>query len=545
MRRRCILLVLCLLVLPGMAPAVVAASSAADSVVAPSSATESTEDVDRANALASRDKERLRQLGRLAEDAPADLPFRRVDGATGYASVILPARAAPYTIPELAIRFPDSIELVGDQVFLVKDDIVVGAGATLAVTSDRVREIRLLSRPDRFVTITSWRGSIVIQGDAWRRIGVLAWDPTLNAPDEILADGRAWIHTRRGAMSIAWADLEYLGFATGSLSGVAWEGRPDDPSRGDVTGSSFRHNYFGAYTFEAVDMRWRLNTFADNIGYGFDPHDHSDRFLVEFNQAYRNGTHGIIFSRGCEFNVIRYNRSFDNGMHGIVLDDGPNFNPDGTVRERQGIPSNNNSVIGNIVTGNEVGIVLDGGTGNTISANVVSGNTYGIRMKDAVSGNVLFANRLVGNSDFGIYLYNGSNDNQLTGNTVTGGESGLVVKDSTGNLIDGNVLSGMHRHGMSLSGDVSGTSITNNEIADVETGISLTRANDANLVRREGNTIVGESRGTEPASAWQPLGRWAFWGAILAVPVLLGPWYTRLIAALRRVRLPRLSSSST
>jgi len=345
-------------------------------------------------------------------------------------------------------------------------------------------------------------------------------------------------------MSIAWADLDFLGYATGSLSGVAWEGRAEDPTGGDVTGSSFRYNYFGAYTFEAVDMRWRFNTFAYNLGYGFDPHDHSDRFLVEFNQAYENGTHGIIFSRGCRFNVIRYNRSFDNGMHGIVLDDGPNLNPDGTVRERPGIASDDNIVMGNVVTGNEVGIVLDGGTRNTIAGNLVVGNRYGIRMKDAVSGNVLRSNRLVDNSEFAIYLYNNSNDNQLTGNTMIGSDSGLVVKDSTGNRIDGNVVSTMHRHGISMSGDVSGTAITGNEISDVDMAISLSRAVDANAVVRDGNTVVREARGDEPLTFWQPVSRWAFWAAILAIPVLLGPWYTRLFAMIRRISLPGISRSS-
>jgi parallel beta-helix repeat protein len=508
-------------------------------------AAESQEDIDRANALASRDKERLRQLGRLAEDAPAELPFRRVDGATGYASLILPKRDAPYTVPELAIRFPDSFERTSDGTYLVKDDIVVGRDAELRIASDRVRQLRLLSSPERFVTLTSWLGSIVVEGEAWRRVAVLSWDPALSGPDTTLADGRAWIHTRRGTMSIAWADLDYLGFATGSLSGVAWEGRSDDPARGNVTGSNFRHNYFGAYTFEAVEMRWRLNTFAHNVGYGFDPHDQSNYFLVEFNRAYGNGTHGIIFSRHCRFNVIRYNHSFDNGMHGIVLDDGPNLNPDGTPRERQGIPSDDNIVINNVVTGNEVGIVLDGGERNIVSSNVVANNNYGIRMKDAVSGNALSSNRVVNNATFGIYLYNGSNNNQLSGNTVVGGESGLVVRDSTGNVIDGNALSEMHRHGVSLAGDVSGTSVTNNKITDVETGISLSRVTDVNHVTREGNAITDETSGGEPDSVWQPLGRWAFWAAVLAFPVLLGPWYTRLIAGVRRrVRLPRLSGSA-
>lgn len=535
MRRRIILLA-CLFTVLALMPSVSA-------LAAPTVPTD--EDLALADALASRDKERIRQLGRLAEDAPAGQPFRRVDAATSFGSIMLPERADPYTIPELKVRFPGAIESIDDDAYLVRDDIVVGLGATLTISNDRVRELRLLSEPGRFVTITSWHGSINVVGSAWDRVTVMSWDPTANAPDELLTDGRAWMHTRRGSMSIAWADLHYLGFATGSLSGVAWEGRPDDPTGGDVTGSSFRYNYFGAYTYEAVDMRWRFNTFAHNIGYGFDPHDHSDRFLVEFNRAYENGTHGIIFSRGCRFNVIRYNQSYDNGMHGIVLDDGPNLNPDGTVRERQPIASDDNEVYGNVVSGNEVGIVLDGGTRNSISVNIVLGNRYGIRMKDAVSGNILRSNRLVGNTEFGIYLYNGSNDNHLSGNTVSSSKSGLVMKDSKGNRIDGNTISRMQRHGISLSGDVSGTAVTNNEISDIAIAISLSRVLDTSQVAREGNSIRGEAQGDESLTFWQPVRRWGFWAAILAFPVLLGPWYTRLFEKVRRVSRPSALSSST
>lgn len=504
----------------------------------------SAPDKDRADALAARDKDRLRELGVLAEDAPADLPFRRVDGTTGYASVILPSRGAPYTVPELAVRFPDSFEVSGNGTYLVKDDVVVGPGARLLIASDRVRALRLLSSPDRFVTITSWSGSIEITGKAWRRIAVTSWDPAVGGPDVTLSDGRAWLHTRRGSMSIAWADLRYLGFVTGSLSGVAWEGRRDDPTRGDVTGSTFTHNYFGAYTFEAADMRWRLNTFADNAGYGFDPHDHSNGFLVEFNRAYRNGTHGIIFSRECQFNVIRYNHSFDNGRHGIVLDDGPSYNPDGTARERQAIPSDNNTVIGNVVSGNEVGIVLDGGTGNTITGNIISGNRYGVRMKDAVNGNSVERNRVVGNAEFGIYLYNHSNENRLVGNTVTAGESGIVIKDSSGTQIDDNQVTDMHRHGLSLSGDVAGTIITNNRVSGAGIGLSMSRVLDPNQVLRKDNQIEGSDNGQGAASFWQPLTRWGFWALILAFPVVLGPWFSRLVANLRRLR-PKPSAAAS
>ena len=118
-----------------------------------------------------------------------------------------------------------------------------------------------------------------------------------------------------------------------------------------------------------------LDTFAFNTGYGLDPHDHSNHFTVEYNRAFNNGTHGIIFSRGCDNNVIRFNASYNNGTHGIVLDDGPNVNPDGTFASAPESPP--------ITTRRpeyrlreQIGIVLDGGTGNTIADNVIRRNLW-------------------------------------------------------------------------------------------------------------------------------------------------------------------------
>ena len=527
MQSRCLIFILLLTILMA-APATKTVGAADDPVAV---------DTDRVDALNVREKDRLRQLGSLAVDSPEGRPFRRVDGNLGFASVILPQREQPYTIPELAGLFPESINVQSEGVYLVKDDLVVGEGGTLLLSSADVREVRLLSQPDRFVTITSWRGTITVAGTRADRIRIVSWDPQLNSPDTELNDGRAWVHTRRGQMSIDWATLEYLGVVTGSLSGVAWEGRADDPARGNVTGSNFQYNYFGAYTFEAIEMQWRLNTFAYNIGYGFDPHDHSDNFLVEYNRAYGNGSHGIIFSRGCRFNIIRYNASFDNGMHGIVLDDGPNLNPDGTLRERQAIPSDDNVVTGNVVSGNVVGIVLDGGTRNTISDNTVVDNEIGIRMKDAVSNNTISGNRIRNSTDQGIYLYNGSNANAITDNLIRGGQTGILIRESTGNRIERNDLAGTVDSGIGFVGDVSNTLIVGNQISDAENGLDFNRATTMNSMVQQNNTISGEVRLKDTASVWGPLSRWLFWGSILLVPVLLGPWFGRLKGGLRIDRL--------
>jgi parallel beta-helix repeat protein len=483
-------------------------------------------------ALAERSKDRIRQLGALAVDSPDSLPFRRVDGATGMASIILPAKDEPYTFAELIETFPVSFSWIDEgEDLLLKDDVIVGEGAQLSIDSSTAATIRLLSTPDRFVTITSWRGKLEFTGTESRPLRIFDWNPDDSSVDTELADGRSWIHTRRGVMSMRWVDATYLGFATGSLSGVAWEGRSDDPARGNVSYSTFSYNYFGAYTFEAIEMEWRFNTFSHNLGYGFDPHDHSDRFIVEYNVAEYNGTHGIIFSRGCKSNTIQFNQSSNNGQHGIVLDDGPNFNPDGTLRDRPGIASDSNLVRYNVVFGNDVGIVLDGGTENVVSDNVVSYNNIGVRMKDAVVANHIDSNKFINNTKIGVYLYNGSDSNDVTDNSFTGGGIAIELKDSRSNQILGNDIRDVTSSAIYLVGDVSETTIHDNHAES--SGSELNDSHSTGNVSYTGNNFGPEKAESSQWSIAASAKRGAIWSLLLLFPLLGWPYIQRAVGFLR------------
>lgn len=480
--------------------------------------------------LAEKQKVRIRALGALANDAPIGIPFRRIDATSGWASIILPARETPYTIQELIARFPTSFQRLNQSTILVQEDIIVGENARLVISSDQIRRFLLWSDTSRFVTITSWGGTIDIRGSPLRRLVISSWDATALIPDRVLDDGRAWIHTRRGTLNIRWTTLQYLGFYTGSLSGVAWEGRPEDPSRGDVIGSRFRQNYFGAYTFEAVGMRWIGNVFDESRGYGFDPHDHSDHFVVQFNLAYRNGSHGIIFSRGCRYNRIRWNMSLRNNKHGIVLDNGPNLNPDGTPRERQGIPSDNNLVASNIVIGNQVGIVQDGGTRNEIRGNILLSNRYGVRMKDAVNGNAVIRNIINNTEEFAIYLYQASDNNYIAENRLYRAKTGVVISNSMDNTITRNVIAGMASRGFAFTGYVGNTTLSRNTVRQTPRPLDTSGVDAASTIRSSDNLFEhAQDRSLPPVIV-----QWLAWSVVLLIPVLLGPWLTRAFGALQR-----------
>ena len=190
---------------------------------------------------------------------------------------------------------------------LLAGHVEVPVGATLVIDT-QTPDVRLPSDPSGFATIIS-RGTMTWPAPRRPRCGSPAGTRAAGAGRR-RRDGRSFVLQIGGRMDVDHGRFEYLGFGTGTSSGVAWRGAapnvagtaPDSgwiKAQGTVTDSVFAHNHFGAYTHEAQGMRWTGNTFSDNEEYGFDPHDFSDDFVVENNTAHHNGKHGFIFSRGC------------------------------------------------------------------------------------------------------------------------------------------------------------------------------------------------------------------------------------------------------
>ncbi len=410
------------------------------------------------------------------------------------ASIVLLPRRAPYTLSQLRASFPDSLTTDGAGVWLLREHVVVSAGARLLVASPEVRELRLLSTSGRFVTVAGWKATIDLHGTAGTAgttLRITSWDPATMAPDTNRTDGRAYIIAKAGRMDVADAEFADLGFATGELSGIAWRGWPGIQSRGSALRTQFVRNFFGAYTFEAVDMRWTDNVFAANVGYGFDPHDHSDGFTVTGNVAVNNGGHGMVFSRGCSGNTIGYNLSAFNAGNGFVLDDG-RVATDGDPRHARPDPSNDNLLEGNVAWGNETGIALEGASRNVVRGNLVVGNRVGLRLKDVSSANIVAGNAIGASSIFGILVHTDSADNSVGGNRIFGGKAGIVVSGSTGNHIEHNEIAWITGRGIVLTGAVANTLVTANTIGGRGTAAIDTQA-ARGLGRRAvtGNAIVG------------------------------------------------------
>ncbi len=129
---------------------------------------------------------------------------------------------------------------------------------------------------------------------------------------------------------------------------------------GWLIGNRIENLFFGFYSNRARDVVIVGNQFRDNVIYGIDPHDYSERLIVARNVAEGSTfAHGIIFSRGVRDSWIVENLAIDNAGSGIMLDRN----------------STENRVLKNLVLGNEGdGIALFESDRNVLSDNVVRRN---------------------------------------------------------------------------------------------------------------------------------------------------------------------------
>lgn len=385
----------------------------------------------------------------------------RRDDLTGRVPGLVITRDA--TLSTLRAAAPNDVREVAQGVWEIRRSLFVTRQATLTIDARQAHTVRLVSGTRGFTSIVAGAGGanekrrvarprertgrLVFRGRRSRPLVVQSWDPVRREPDQNLRDGRASILARGGSRLYA-SDTHFkdLGFYEGRVSGVAVFSRRSTPGGGRVERCRFEGNWFGAYTYEARDMRWLENEFVGNYVYGFDPHDNSDGFVFEKNYAAGNARHGIIFSRLTDRNRIRYNLSERNGWHGIVIDDGK----EGDEAIPLG-PATSNEVSHNVVRDNgRVGIVVDGSHNNVVRNNRIIGGRYGIRVYGPAVDNRVERNAISGARAFGVFVDSPSSRTSLSGNQITDTTTGVRIRGTSQTSVLGNRMTSVDSHGVKI-----------------------------------------------------------------------------------------------
>ncbi len=214
-------------------------------------------------------------------------------------------------------------------IYTLRCPLVVNPSASFVLTGDDVEALRLS---------TQYGAYIVNVGKFYMSDTTLTgWDEKENSPMfATYKDKRkfrpyitAW---SRSKLFIANSMIQTLGYGNGKSYGFSMSAGPNDwyklGNRGNkerptgiVVDNSFHNTLYGYYSYEADDVVLVGNEYIDNIVYGIDPHDRSERLAIAYNTAY--GTykkHGIIISREVNDSLIMGNVSFENKGTGIMLD---------------------------------------------------------------------------------------------------------------------------------------------------------------------------------------------------------------------------------
>jgi parallel beta-helix repeat protein len=420
--------------------------------------------------------------------APAWIPFPVAPAGTqptvtkktvdGFETVIIDGPGITIDIPGIAaaangIALANGPLLVneGNNVWRLTASLRIGKQVTLRITRDTVAQLKLRSNTSAstsidkssYVVLDTIDGAILIENTS-----VTSWDSATSAPDTTPKNGRAFLRAYGLArMDVLGSEIAYLGNPDGGGSyGLSFRDEEQGPGgeylarvRGDVINNRIHHLYYGYFSFAAAGVTIRGNKFYENDSYGFDPHDFSYDYVVEDNEAYNNGNHGFIISRGCHSFTFRRNKSYGNiykvdsktyRAHGFMIDpgglnsDGGDYTPSYNVLlenneayNNQGygirvLDANSNTIRSNVFSNNLIGISIERGSfHNTVQNNQLAGNAQsgiafdGDNSLGHPNNNVIANNAISGNGREGVYLNDRSTANELRGNAITGNGVGI------------------------------------------------------------------------------------------------------------------------
>ncbi len=186
---------------------------------------------------------------------------------------------------------------------------------------------------------------------------------------------------------------------------------------------------------------------------------------------------------------------------------------------REGISiehSSGNTITGNSIANNELGIILNDATNNQITENQITSNNQALLLYASASHNNIAQNNITGNgAQGGIWCeftnYNATDDyNSIVGNNITqNGGTGILLRGSSNdqienntiadnqygislsgsscayNVIRGNKLVGNNNSNIGIGGDPKHNTISENTIANSEIGVDIFNSNNSEFYHND------------------------------------------------------------
>ena len=454
-------------------------------------------------------------------------PFIYADPGSVRPTLMLPRSDTPYDVANLAGRFTSAFSTLPGGGLVLNIPLEVADGATLRIDSATTPVFDLRSDDKGYAYLVGIHATIELVGTADTPLHIGSYDPATGRADQNLATGRAYVAAEGSRMTLRHVEVADLGFFTGTASGMAWLPYGGVDASGSIESSSLTGNYFGAYSSSTTGFRVTDTEFSDSTVYGFDLHDHATGATITGSTSTGNSSHGFNLNRGCTGTIISDTVSSNNGGVGFLI------NANRSSPGHPSIPSNRNS-LENVTTSSNsgAGILVHSGTANTIRSSTVSKDHGGIIVVGQATDTVIESNTVRPASGPGIEVSAGSTGATITGNTVTGGSTGILSNEATPTTITGNTITKVQGAGLKLNGDEAGFTLADNALSG--TGASPIYVNGQPTTTLEGATV---RRWDVPGVNWwiRPL-ELSLWILILAPPLLLIGWGRRRRSKVRAAR---------
>jgi parallel beta-helix repeat protein len=486
--------------------------------------TTSTASGEKQAALVDAEDMRITQI--TSGSPPSQVPYEVAAGPQSLPTTVLTARSRPYDLPAL-VRL-GAAEHALDGAWVLTRSVVVAKGATLNVQQPGA-VLRMTSGPGGFASIVAFKGGLMLAGDAAAPLTITSWDPITQSPDVDVDDGRAYIRAVGGRMDVSRTVISGLGFWSGRTGGLAWTGSATAPSMGSLADADISRNHYGVFTSRSTDLVLSDSAVYDNDLDGVLVHREATRLTARNITTTGNGRDGIALVRGAAHIAISGVTAARNAGDGIRIDGSPlaetaTAGGASTARgawylvERSTASDNAGS-----------GIEVVSADGLVISGNTVSGSVDGIVVRGPatmpqITGNTVDA------TGFAIAVRAGVTGARLRDNTVGSAAVGLSIADSVAEIGANTVTAS--RYGMSLVGDVSGTSVIANRVTGRGlAAVDLNRIAVGATADVAGNDQDGWVTDRDNVQYWtgyaedHPL--LLLWLLILLIPIAARLWATR------------------
>ncbi len=462
----------------------------------------------------------LQQGGFFAAQRKAPQIFSSSFGKT----MVLPARndERPYTLRDLqSVDNGKYVRLMTDGSYLLGIHVFVADGATLQLRGPVT--LRMGSIPGSFSSIITFGGNIDIKGTATKPVRITSWDVKASKPDLDTSDGRAYIRAVGGQFDMVYGQVSDLGFWSGRTGGIALTGteRPSSAYRhrtktqrhqdkaerlarntkdegggnygdvetypigpgtashvpadelvtGKIANSVITRDAYGLFVSGSNQTQIVNNKIRDSIVHGVFMHRFAKNATISDTEVTGSGGDGFVLSRATEKVQVNNCLAENNGRNGFTLDGralahGPSAS--GESLAVYGDSSVNNSV----AKGNgRYGIEVMGGIRQAVQTSEVIGGDMGIVVRAGAEAVQLSGNKLSGQTRQGIALRDGVSNAHVSGNTITGGPTGVYMRDSNGQVIGNKIttVKNPNAHGVTIVGAADGSEVARNTIVGAGT----------------------------------------------------------------------------